>query len=641
MSSPRAHDVVAGRYTLHREIGAGGFGTVWAGEDGRTGRQVAVKFVRSRDEGVRARLGREIQSLQALDHPHIVRMLDWGVAQDASPFLVTQLLDGKPLQDWIGIVGRDDAIEIVAQVADGLAYAAARGIVHRDLKPSNIIVRRQPNGRVHATVIDFGLALVARPELRDITKTGEVIGTPGYMSPEQLRADPDIGAATDVYSLGVLLFELITGRRPFARSTHLETAMAHLTERVPVIDAHGPDDPLPQLVAQMLAKAPQARPTLNRVVDTLRGRASRRADGSLAVRRSTPSQRVPKGVALLSVAGLIAAAALNVFGGDEPARVVGKRVPAGRPAPPPTATASPSQDVGVDLSESDACVGAQRTGLVNELDYVAQVPIAHDGSRRIPILAVAHDVFQTADDFLQSAELVRGADERGWALVLPRDDDPRSTWVEPHDGRQFANAIQAAADELCLDLDNVYLIGHGNGALVASQYACHESGARALATSAHRFWGLHVDKDCPRATVPTIQFSSLDDPGQPTEHTTDCLFSAGKWTLEQHEEWLANKHGCGDERVVESGKTGTCWTAECDIALRWCRTEGGRDWASLPQRPATQFPIVCPSPPGEFAVVKEVWKLFDTVPPEPRAEQESQASERPPRDSGRVSAEAE
>jgi len=223
--APGAGDRI-GPYELVAELGRGGYGTVWRAERREPYRQVvAIKFLRigADSRAIVARFERERQALAVMNHPGIARVLDGGLAADGRPYLVMELVDGKPITEWcvaesIDVRGR---IALFAQVCDAVQHAHVKGMIHRDLKPSNILAARDGDARQVARVIDFGIAKLIDASTErgaTVTEEGQLVGTPEYMSPEQ--ADPDGGdvdTRSDVYSLGAVLFELLTGRAPFGR----------------------------------------------------------------------------------------------------------------------------------------------------------------------------------------------------------------------------------------------------------------------------------------------------------------------------------------------------------------------------------------------------------------------------------------
>jgi serine/threonine-protein kinase len=237
----RIADALEGRYEIVRELGAGGMATVYLARDVRHQRKVALKVL---DPLVARAIGRErflaeIRTTAGLQHPHILPLFDSGEANGLL-FYVTPFIDGPSLRDRLTQESRlpvDEAVRIATEVADALAFAHREGIVHRDIKPANILLQ---DG--HALVADFGIARVADPDTRThFTDAGKAIGTPRYMSPEQARAERTVDQRTDVYALGCVLFEMLTGRPPFDGPTHSAILAQVLTGPPPSLTRLRPD----------------------------------------------------------------------------------------------------------------------------------------------------------------------------------------------------------------------------------------------------------------------------------------------------------------------------------------------------------------------------------------------------------------
>ncbi len=255
----------AHRYRLDERIATGGMGVVWRATDTRLNRPVAVKVLKHEyadDPQFRTRFEYEARNAAALQHPGIAGVFDYnsdpGPDHAGSPYLVMELVEGQPLSTLLAQAkgsGRalDPAVvrDLILQTADALAVAHRAGIVHRDVKPANLIVT--PDRRVKVT--DFGIARAA--DDAQITRTGAVMGTPQYLSPEQARGNPSV-PASDVYSLGVVAFECLTGRRPFEADSPIATALAHLQQPVPDLPSDLPED-LRTIVRRALAKEPAER----------------------------------------------------------------------------------------------------------------------------------------------------------------------------------------------------------------------------------------------------------------------------------------------------------------------------------------------------------------------------------------------
>ncbi|HEX5199441.1 MAG TPA: protein kinase [Actinoplanes sp.] len=263
---------IAGRYELTEPVGSGGMGQVWAGYDERLDRPVAVKFLRpglaveTDRHDVVERFRREARITARLDHPGVPTVHDAGVVGDEL-YIVMQLVPGTLFADliaengplpvpWVAAIG--------AQICSVLAAAHAASLVHRDLKPTNLILG--PTGLVK--VLDFGVAAVLDTDLPKLTATGETIGTPTYMAPEQALGASSVGPRADLYALGCVLYELLTGEPPYLADNALGMLHQHLEAPVPhVADAR--DDVPPQLdglIVTLLAKDPQDRPESAAVV---------------------------------------------------------------------------------------------------------------------------------------------------------------------------------------------------------------------------------------------------------------------------------------------------------------------------------------------------------------------------------------
>jgi serine/threonine-protein kinase len=244
-------------------LGEGGMGRVYLAEDTALGRRVAIKAVSERvgaSPEAHARFLREARSLAAVEHPNVVRVYSFGQAAGSS-YLVMEHIAGENLADRLRRTGSllvPEALGIAREIAEGLAAAWEQGVIHRDVKPSNVLVAAK--GRVR--VADFGLAKsLAGPADSELTQEGRVLGSPYYLAPEQARGQP-VDFRADVYSLGVVLYEMLTGRRPFEGATPLEVVAKRLAEDVPRLREHDSDVPegVAALVAAMTHRDPARRP---------------------------------------------------------------------------------------------------------------------------------------------------------------------------------------------------------------------------------------------------------------------------------------------------------------------------------------------------------------------------------------------
>lgn len=253
--------MVAGRFVIDRIVHSGGMATVYRARDLQSGSYVALKMVQPRGLGRQhaLRLRAEAEVLSALSHPAIVRYVAHGETPAGEPYLAIDWLDGEDLARYLrhSRLTQRETLRLAVRVADALSVAHQKGIVHRDIKPSNLVlVGSDPRAVV---VVDFG---VARQPLHKLTQTGSLVGTIGYMAPEQARREAEIGPGVDVFALGCVMFECLTGAPPFRAASPAAQIRRLLSEEAPSIASLCPGAPAPlvDLVARMLSKNPAARP---------------------------------------------------------------------------------------------------------------------------------------------------------------------------------------------------------------------------------------------------------------------------------------------------------------------------------------------------------------------------------------------
>ncbi|MEK6207419.1 MAG: protein kinase, partial [Chloroflexota bacterium] len=275
--------LVGGRYELAERIGGGGMADVYRAHDRTLDRDVAVKIMRpafARDVEFAERFHREAEAMGSIAHPNIVRVLDYGTSADG-PFIVMELVTGGTLRDLMRARGRVDqyaAAQIVAAISDGLEAAHIRGVLHRDLKPDNVLL--DDEGR--PKIADFGIARLAAATA--ITRAGEVLGTPQYLAPEQMTGDV-VDERADVYALGVILYEMLTGAQPTGGTTPSEIVSRRLR-----VDPRPPSrlvalaPAMNALVLRALARDPAHR---------VRRAADLRA-ALLAIKPPVPHRRAPR-----------------------------------------------------------------------------------------------------------------------------------------------------------------------------------------------------------------------------------------------------------------------------------------------------------------------------------------------------------
>jgi len=264
---PLIGTVLDGRFHVQSKLGTGGMGSVYRALQASTRRQVALKVILGEvtDAGV-LRFMREAHTTSALRNVHTVTIFDFGRAPDGTLYLAMELLDGRPLDTVMadgGSLSWRRAVYVAAQIAESLAEAHDKGIIHRDLKPANVFLTPMGADPDFVKVLDFGIAkLQSEAVTTELTGSGMVLGTPKYMSPEQARGQ-ELDHRSDIYSLGVLLYEMIAGRAPFVSETPMGLLMQHCQDLPPDLEDLRPDLDLPDavitLVQRLLAKKPEDR----------------------------------------------------------------------------------------------------------------------------------------------------------------------------------------------------------------------------------------------------------------------------------------------------------------------------------------------------------------------------------------------
>ncbi|MBX3248421.1 MAG: serine/threonine protein kinase [Myxococcales bacterium] len=351
---------LAGRYRITRRLGGGGMGAVYEAEHVLIGRRVAIKVLHAQfatDAEVVRRFMNEARAAGMIHHPNILECTDMGQADDGSPFLVLELLEGRDLGDLIrecGALPLGRTVRIARQVVAALSAAHERGIVHRDLKPDNIFLVADDRVKV----LDFGISKFA--SLRTTggpgTATGSILGTPYYMAPEQLRDASRVDARADIYALGVVLFEALSGRVPFTADTLPELILSIAMADPPPIAALRPDLPeaIVSTIERMMAKRPEDRfVTMTDVDATLAPFEHDTADAPLGFRATMPHPSMTPMVTssaasaprrswpMFTIPLALGAGALTIWALTSPAPSPAASA-AGEPFPAPVAALAPS-----------------------------------------------------------------------------------------------------------------------------------------------------------------------------------------------------------------------------------------------------------------------------------------------------------
>jgi len=262
---PRQH--ANSRFCIKAPLGWGAVATVWRAVDTVTGREVAIKLVRTRMARVEdiRRLAREVMVLRKLDHPCIVGLVDTGVTEAGAPYLVLDLVDGVTLRHRMndGPMPAEDVVDVVNQICSALEEAHAHGVAHLDVKPENVLLEAPEH--LSVKLVDFGMARMLRRRCLTITGANTICGTPQYMSPERAEGRPTGGAA-DVYAVAIMAYEMLTGQRPFEGDNPVEVLVRHIQE-TPDLSGVGPE--VQQVLLRGLSKDPEHRPSARQLARDL------------------------------------------------------------------------------------------------------------------------------------------------------------------------------------------------------------------------------------------------------------------------------------------------------------------------------------------------------------------------------------
>jgi len=358
---PLIGTAIDGRFRIERQLGKGGMGTVYVGVQTSIGREVAVKVMRQElgtDEEAVKRFYREAKVVSRLNHSNIVGLIDFGRTKEGLLFLVMEYIKGRSLSDEIarGPMGIKRTVDIIGQVCDALGEAHAQGIVHRDLKPDNILLTSQANRCDLAKVLDFGIAKIARADgvgeqVSALTAAGSMVGTPMYMSPEQIDGNASLTLRSDLYSLTVIAFEMLAGLPPFRADTPLGVLLKHMGEQPPAVRQVTPGVQIPEDLERFLARnlAKRAEERSNNTHE-YKGAMLRAAAGAVEMPLG-PLQTSASGGRLEDVL----ADSDTLVGGTLPGLGFGKE-PA-RSAPAPAAGATRMDPPPADRSEDHTLVG--------------------------------------------------------------------------------------------------------------------------------------------------------------------------------------------------------------------------------------------------------------------------------------------
>jgi serine/threonine protein kinase len=304
VQDPLLGTILAGNYEIQEVIGHGGMGVVYKARHALMDRIVAIKMLQAQlisDSMSVKRFQQESKSASRISHPNVITVYDFGISPNGQPFIVMDYLQGISLADLIkneGQIGVERSIKILAQACDALDHAHKQGVIHRDVKPTNFVLINYDEEKDFVKVVDFGVAKLmnATPDGQRLTQAGEVCGSPVYMSPEQCTGG-ELDQRSDIYSMGIVVYETLTGKLPILGKTMVDTMSKHISEMPPSFSIARPDlyipERLEQVVFKALAKDPNDR---HQSMDELRidlENAIPRPGKSYVLRSATDDQRNP------------------------------------------------------------------------------------------------------------------------------------------------------------------------------------------------------------------------------------------------------------------------------------------------------------------------------------------------------------
>ena len=673
---PATSDVFEGRYRLDAVLGAGGFATVYDAVDLENGRRVAVKVLRPDERtqqyphDVRARFRREVEIIGQLRSPRTVVMFDAGAAANGLLYMVFEHVPGEDLDEILKRRERlelMEAVEIGIQVLDSLGEAHALGLLHRDLKPSNVRVTTGTDGRPQVKLLDFGLArAMGTHTAGGVTQTGEIVGTPRYMAPEQLMAT-DLTPAADLYSLGMMLFEMLFGEAALYGVTwgeQIERLRTGHLFSVPEMERVGtPIVALLQaLTAREAAERPQHAGFVRDELMRLTGRpptgtrpVAQRPSPNVWAERSAEIETDDEDPNLPTSIIVVGALAIAVIAGAIALVVLQPRTeqPVRRthiPMPQPTAQKpEPAQippDIGLDAEAPDVARSADAAQQSHRsagcgLDAVLTkwpegfdtiraarwnlrvvLPQPYDQDRAYPMVVVLHQANSSAEQIVRLGKFDKLARRDGAIVVAPQDNNPIMTWAAlqtptPRGKEDVTRQAEAAMDQLCVDTRRVYVLGNGQGGKLASYMAC-EPWVRGLATTSFRDEQGHGY--CrPDDGLPHVMLAPLKSPREPVDGGPSCgigpmWMNIRMLSLEATQaEWKEHNRCTGNGRKTKIKDGSVCYDFDCETPFRSCHINAGHGFPGAPQRPADG--ARCDGKPPKYPIGELMWDFLMKLPP--------------------------
>ena len=671
MRLPTSGDIFAARYRIVEVLGEGGFATVFRATD-ESRRNVALKILKPDANGkysaeIHARFGREVRMLARLRDPHTVRLFDFGhEARSDLLYMVFEYVPGRDLSEVLADAGRlgpEIATRVARQILYSLREAHEVGLLHRDLKPQNVRVYEYMGDRWRVKLLDFGIARPIQTGEPAITRAGELIGTPRYMSPEQLT-ERELTPASDLYSVGLMTLEMLLGPEALQGNRwadqldrlhtghvfsvdHLESIGPKLTAivaRLSALDtAHrfqNVDEVLRALDAPRSAPAPStAAPQ-----PTLAGDADEPGDRRLAwfalivlvavsasviVQWTTPepthkppalTKRAEKPPFVLSHDLTTAPDAQTILtvrrDGGEPD---GGEPDGGEPDGGETDVTTLAE---LPLNATPGCgeeppfrgrAKPLQHGLFG--DWLVHVPASYRADHAYPVVVLFHEDRQNPRIILDMTGFDKAADERGYIVIAPHDENHFLAWRRNPGADRIYQMVEAAGQELCVDLRRIALVGHASGGRAADFLSC-QPWVWAFVTTSYRSETNDAAFLCYNAgPVNHLHIGPTESERMPLEGGLACPIGS-KRSLAESDEVSRKRNGCGDrKRVWATRDGGTCHTWSCDKHFVSCHTEGGHGWPGGGGGDAVPVIDCDPPPTHQFPATEIIANFLDELEP--------------------------
>ncbi len=672
MKLPDPGDVLGGKYRLDAVLGEGGFGRVYSATTLGIDRPVAVKVLKPSSSGQDTRARRflsEVRIIAQLEHPNTLTLFDYGQTEAGILFMVSELVPGEDLRVLMAQGRRftdGETLHVLAQVLQSLGEAHEAGVLHRDIKPDNVRIFPYQDDPLTVKVLDFGIAKLIEESGPAITSVGNVVGTPRYMSPDQLFG-LTLTPASDIYSVGLLGFEMLLGseaRRPADLAKGLS----------PVLSAADPVAPgLRAVLNRMLQHEAADRyqsagdvvrdlRALKREWQTESGPVAKESESERAVTRKLPSSdrvivaaakaraAIPpapvasapasgalpkhdakaflKGV-LVSIPILALLASFVVFDRPRPedspvaprvvprtdrANVLLKPVAAAAPDVGPVVAPDPVDGCGAVPPFSGFGTLTLPTGSGAHHAHV-YVPVNYDPEIRHPVVLVGYPDHVAPDDFIRLTRLDRLADLNQFLIASPNAGSFR-LWHDSSDTEMFRRSLARVSSKLCVDPGRVFALAHGSSGRAVERLSC-QPWVAAVAFASYR--PDPPDEICKGGpTVPSLVLAPLKTEHTPLRGGTNC-YGTPRISLDAYERRWRTRNECGGPSNAWYRFAGsTCRTWDCEAAFVSCRLDGGYGWPGSPPRASLFDWKDCDGEPPKFPSEDVVWSFFDSVAQNPR-----------------------